>query len=61
MTPLNGGGRSEYDPYEWASRTWTPAHIYIMENWSKLSTGDLIDSRVILGESAAPCVSEQQL
>ncbi len=61
LARLDGGGRAEYDPYAWASRTWTPAHDYIAAHWDALRSGDLIDSRVCLGEASAPCESEYSL
>jgi hypothetical protein len=57
LTSANGG-RSHYDAYDWGSRTWTPAHLYIADNWDALKSGDLIDVRILLGESSTPCATE---
>lgn len=46
------------DPYEWGDRTFQTAHLHIEKNWDKLRTGDLIDVRVLLGETDTPCESE---
>ena len=50
-----------YDPYEWPNRTKKVAHDYIRNNWGKLKDGDVIDVQFILGETAAPKVSEAVL
>lgn len=50
--------RCQSYPYAWGDRTFHTAHLHIQENWSKLSTGDLIDVRVLLGETDKPCESE---
>ena len=46
------------DPSAWGDRTFQAAHRYVEEQWENLSTGDLIDVRVVLGETATPCPSE---
>lgn len=49
-----------YDPYDWKDRrTKGTAHNYIAEHWHELNDGDVIDVEYILGESAAPKVSER--
>jgi len=52
-------GRSFYDPYSWADRTHTTAHLHITENWDDLLSGAVIDVEFILGETAAPKLSER--
>ncbi len=53
--------RCAYDPYHWQSRarTMPAAHQYIWEHWADLTSGDVVDVEFILGETAAPKVSEQ--
>jgi hypothetical protein len=46
------------DPFEWNDRTYYNAHKHIEENWGSLKTGDMVDVRVILGETDKPCQSE---
>lgn len=59
LTRLDGDGKATNDPYEWSGRTWPVAHEYIIEHWHELSDGDVVDVSFILGESAAPKVSER--
>jgi hypothetical protein len=49
-----------YDPYDWTKDTPTKrtAHAYIEAHWAELQDGDVIDVEFILGETAAPKVSE---
>lgn len=47
-------------PYEWGdTRTMKEAHTYICRNWNKLVSGQMIDVRVILGETSVPVASER--
>lgn len=46
------------DPYDWGDRTFQTAHRHIEEHWDELKSGDLIDVRVLLGETDTPCESE---
>lgn len=48
------------DPFGWNDRTFQTAHRHIEEHWDELRTGDLIDVRVLLGETKTPCPSEAQ-
>ena len=50
---------ASYDPYAWGGRTYPVAHLHIIANWDKLSTGDVIDVEYILGETTAPKTSER--
>ena len=55
------GGVSEAhdDPFEWASaRTWRTAHQELIDHWGRYEDGDVLDVRVVLGESAIPVASE---
>lgn len=58
VTPLSGGGHARVDPYQWADRTYQAAHLYIEDNWDKLSDGDVVCVETILGERSTPKVSE---
>lgn len=46
------------DPYAWGDRTFRAAHHHVESLWDELKTGDLIDVRVVLGETTEPCKSE---
>ncbi len=51
--------RTESDPYAWQSaRTMLTVHRYILDNWERLQSGQVIDVRYILGEADAPCKSD---
>jgi hypothetical protein len=53
------GTECQYDPFAWPNRrTLTTAHLYIRDNWSKLTSGQIIDVEHILGESDQPKESE---
>lgn len=47
-----------FDPYTWGDRTRKTVHLYIKENWDNLVDGQLLDVRVILGETTEPCETE---
>lgn len=49
-----GGGEVNCDPYDWNDRTKSTAHAHIIEQWDKLSTGDVIDVEFVLGETTKP-------
>lgn len=55
--------RAQCDPYEWGrnDRTHKAVHLYLIDNWSKVKDGDLIDVRVLTGEQQEPCESEFKL
>lgn len=60
ITKLSGdGSKATNDPHYWRDRTMANAHAYIIENWEKLRDGDVVDVQFILGETAAPKVSER--
>lgn len=51
---------SRYDAFRWDNRrTMTTAHRYIIEHWTDLKSGDVVDVEFILGESKSPKVSER--
>ena len=50
--------KASSDPYEWGGRTMPVAHNYIIENFTNLTNGQVIDVRVILKETATPAVAE---
>jgi len=49
------GPEAHADPYEWGtSRTMTNAHRFITREFDKLTDGQVVDVRVILGEEQEP-------
>jgi hypothetical protein len=54
--------RAAYDPYEWPGdvRTFRVAHIWIEQHFDELEDGAVVDVEHILGETAAPKVSERE-
>jgi len=59
ITRLDGSGQATNDPYAWSGRTWPNAHDWIIRHWNELKDGDVVDVRVILGETQEPAVSER--
>ena len=53
------GGPLWNDYYGWKDRTYAVAHKYIIENWSSLQDGDVIDCEWILHETTEKKVSER--
>ena len=52
VTKLANPNETHIDPYDWISdRTMREAHMYIMECFDELSTGDVVDVEYILGET----------
>ena len=52
------------DPYEWPSitgdqRTLPNAHNWIIDHFSELKDGDVVDVSYILGETGVPKISER--
>lgn len=43
------------------SRTFANAHKYIIENWERLRTGQVVDVQFILGETQEPTPSEREV
>ena len=59
---ISGGeGRITCDPYEWGggARTMQVAHDHIQKHYDELETGAVVDVEFIMGETAAPKVSER--
>ena len=55
--------RATVDPYEWPSlgpyaRTMPSVHNYIIEHFGELLDGQVVDTRVVLGETATPAKPE---
>lgn len=60
VTMLAGGsGQSSCDQFDWRSRTMRFAHDHIQNNFTKLSSGDVIDIKYILGETNTKKLSER--
>lgn len=60
LFPLNNSpAQVAYDPHDWASRTFMIAHNWLIKNWDSVSDGSVVDVEFILGETAAPKVSER--
>lgn len=53
------GDKCTNDPFAWGDRTRNTAHAWIIANWGNLKSGDVVDVSYILGETAAPKVSER--
>lgn len=53
---------AHFEPYEWGNgkgcRTMTTVHEHLQDNWPSIKDGELIDVRVLLGETKEPCESE---
>lgn len=53
-------GEGHTDAYEWPNqRTMTTAHDWIVDNWSNISSGDVVDVRYILKETDRPAKSDR--
>ena len=59
LTRLEGRGDATNDPYAWGGRTFPVAHSYIIEHWSEIEDGGVIDVEFILGETPTKKVSER--
>jgi hypothetical protein len=53
------GGKCWNDPYGWGDRTNAVAHKYIIDNWTKLRDGDVVDVEHILKEKPTKKISER--
>ena len=57
---LHGGQLLHYNAYKWDDvRTMSVAHSYIIKAWDELVSGQVIDVRVILGETTEPAESDE--
>lgn len=60
ITHLSANGDpATNDPCWWSGRTYAEAHHHIIDNWHKLTDGDVIDVEFIKGETAEKKVSER--
>ncbi len=56
------GVEAQYDSFSWPNqRTMGNTHRHIIELWSELKSGDVIDVEFILGETQTPKESERHL
>jgi hypothetical protein len=54
------GNKHYIDPETWNDRTFQVAHAFIIESWSLLKSGDVIDVEFILGETTNPKETEMK-
>ena len=47
------------DPYARGGRTWPVAHHWIIDHWSELKDGDVVDVEFALGEKKVAKISEK--
>lgn len=48
----------ESEPFRWASEWHRNVHKYIIDHWKELTDGQVIDFRVVRGETNVPCESD---
>lgn len=63
VTYLSADGQPAWsDPYGWTNRgrTIPVAHNWIIDHWHELHDGSVVDVQFILGETAAPKLSERE-
>ena len=62
FAPIDGSVFSKiaFDWSDWGDRTRARAHRFIEEHFDELESGAVIDVEFILGESAAPKISERE-
>ncbi len=54
-------GNATYDPYSWSgARTLPVAHLFIVEHWDELRSGDVVDVEFILKETTKQKLSERE-
>jgi len=51
-------GKVTWDCYTWGDRTRKAVHAHICREWDNLQDGQLLDVRVILGETTEPCETD---
>lgn len=59
LTNLNGGTQAHYDEYAWPNRTMRVVHHYLIHNWLKVRSGDVVDVEFINGGTTEPKNSER--
>lgn len=53
------GSPANNDPHHWGDRTMAVAHLFIIDHWTALKDGDVVDVEFLLGETSAPKLSER--
>lgn len=62
LVKIDGGnGKATCDPYDWgdSARTMRVAHEYLIANFTKMNSGDVVCVETILGERTEPKLSER--
>jgi hypothetical protein len=54
------GGEANYDAFSWGNRTMQTAHLHMINYWSQLTSGDVIDVEFILSETTEMKKSERE-
>lgn len=54
-----GDQRASVDPYSWERRTMGNAHHWIYHHFDEIVDGQVVDVRVILGETIAAVISDR--
>jgi hypothetical protein len=59
LAKINGGAdRINDDSFAWGDRTFHTVHRFLEEQFDNLTSGDLLDVRVILGETDTPATTD---
>lgn len=58
---VGGEVNATYDPYGWNTnaRTIPVVHNHLIDHWSEVASGDVVDVEVLLGVTTTPKVSER--
>lgn len=60
ITSMHADGSPAWnDPYGWSGRTFPVAHNWIIDHWTELKDGDVVDVEFILGERKTAKLSER--
>ena len=62
VAPLVGQekGQITYDAFHWSvGRTLHEAHLYLMDHFDEMQSGDVVDVEFILSETTTPKISER--
>lgn len=59
ITKLGGEGTASADPYSWGDRTFTTAHLHLIEHFDELEDGAVLDVEFIRKEVRTPKRSER--
>ena len=57
---LQAESEFQYDPFAWGNRTMQTAHRYVVANFDKVESGEVVDVQFILSETSEPKLSEMQ-